>query len=214
MTASPAWFTGVARNFDWEILWRYFGDVIMMMSQKLRHNLFFKFYFLIISLKNLNLDKSRNFRSQYRKLKRVANGEHPAVDDFWRFITKIMQFKHIIQPKNLNKSESCSLLVFSSVMQHFNWGRVWPTFGYALAAAWLRDFNRSFRSLFWVLCQFWARSSIKFVIRLPCIISTVSIYSKSYTRHNSLFMHFTTGTKLLKMLIINTMHLTKAAFWL
>jgi len=60
--------TGVARNFDWEgskmekscnaSLVTFFGDV----TEKIITD-FFKFDFVIISLKNHNLAKSRSFRS-------------------------------------------------------------------------------------------------------------------------------------------------------
>jgi len=58
----------VARIFDWgrgpkwNHFMTFFGDVIMTTSLKWCHN-FFKFNFTLISLKNHNLAKSRNFKS-------------------------------------------------------------------------------------------------------------------------------------------------------
>jgi len=55
--------------------------------------------------------------------------EPPALGDFWKFVTKLMHFRHIvakIQSKNLK--------------QHFDWGgeagTPGPPSGYALALAW------------------------------------------------------------------------------
>jgi len=50
------------------ILVIFFGDVMVMTSVKLRHNYFLKLDFVIISFKNHNLTKSRNFRSPKLKI--------------------------------------------------------------------------------------------------------------------------------------------------
>jgi len=101
----------LARNFDWgglklENLW----DVILVTI--LRHwndviTNFLKFDLVIISLKNHNLAKSRNFRSPILKIKQLWERKSRLV----KFVTKIMHFSHIsakIQHKNQK--------------QHVDWG--------------------------------------------------------------------------------------------
>jgi len=51
--------------------------------------LFFKFKFVIISFKNYNLAKSRNFRSPKSKVKGRWGWRAPALSDFWKFVIKI-----------------------------------------------------------------------------------------------------------------------------
>jgi len=63
-----ALYTGVARNFANVILVTFFGDVMVMTSLKWRYNCILEFDFVIISLKNHNLAKSRNFRSPILKV--------------------------------------------------------------------------------------------------------------------------------------------------
>jgi len=59
---------------NWIILWRYFADVIWLTDWRWCHKNdvitdFLKFNFITISLKNLNLVKSPNFRSPILKIK-------------------------------------------------------------------------------------------------------------------------------------------------
>jgi len=60
----------------------FFGFVIMLTSLKWCHNKVFKFDFIIISLKNYNLAKLRNFSHQNRKLRGAGDGEFPALGEF------------------------------------------------------------------------------------------------------------------------------------
>jgi len=91
------------------MLWRYlggiFGDVIIIMPLKWWHNWFFKVRFRHNQLKRHNLAKSRNFRWPTSKFRAAGGAEPPTIVRFWRFVTKVMHFRHIlakVQTKNLN----------------------------------------------------------------------------------------------------------------
>jgi len=83
-------------NYCDVILVTFFGGVIVMTSLKWRHNWYFRFDFVIISLKKQNLAISRNFRLPISKVKwrwgRKAL-ERLAIFEF--FFTKIMHFRRI-----------------------------------------------------------------------------------------------------------------------
>jgi len=79
----------------------FFNDETTMTSLKWRHNWFFKVRFCH------NLVKNHTTSGHLKRRLRDAGGEeHPApgLGNFWKFISKIMHFRHIsvkTQPKNL-----------------------------------------------------------------------------------------------------------------
>jgi len=90
----------------WRFLMTFFGDIMAMTSLKWRHNWFFKFDFVIISLKKQTLPCHVTSGHQTQRLRSVVGGEPPTFGDFWKFVTKIMHFRHIsakIQLKTWNK---------------------------------------------------------------------------------------------------------------
>jgi len=88
--------TGVARNFDLgggeqnrKILWRYFGDVFQWRNGDYVTKMteFLKFNFVIISLKNHNFVKLRNFSSPKLKIKGRWGRIAPSA---WRFFENLL----------------------------------------------------------------------------------------------------------------------------
>jgi len=65
---------GVARNFNWSQNGKQFMTLFCRRNYddvtEMNHNWILKFDFVIISLRNHNLDKLRNFRSSSSKIKR------------------------------------------------------------------------------------------------------------------------------------------------
>jgi len=106
--------TDVARNFDWGaqngkfcdvIMVTFFGDIMTMTSLKWRHKWFFEVRFRHNPLeKNKIWPHHKTLSHQNWRYRGTGNGESPALGDFWRFVTKIMYFRHISakKPKTWN----------------------------------------------------------------------------------------------------------------
>jgi len=84
----------------------FFGDKIMMTSLKWSRNLFFIVQFCHNQFETPQFSQIMQLQAFINEGKGGSgSGEPPTLGNFWRFVTKIMHFRHIsakIQPKNLN----------------------------------------------------------------------------------------------------------------
>jgi len=73
-----------------------FWGRFLVTSLKWRHNYNLKFDFVIISFKTTLWPNHGTSSHQYWRLRGAGDRKPPALGDFWKFVTKIVHFKHIL----------------------------------------------------------------------------------------------------------------------